>query len=227
MDGERHPVNHPGETETVHAMLRILVLPAALMGAGCSVFGGRAAPEPDHRVVVSEPPFEIRVYPPLTVALTTAEGDWSGAVRRGFGRLFDYIGGANVPAAEVPMTAPVLTEPRGRSIPMTAPVAATPDADAWQVMFVLPPEYTAATAPRPTDPAVDIATLPARRMAVVRFSGFLDDDSIAEARDRLAAWLADRPEEPAGPWQAAGYNPPWTLPWLRRNEVMVPVTGGD
>ncbi|PWG64033.1 SOUL family heme-binding protein [Spiribacter halobius] len=200
-----------------------LALLASLTTAGCSVFGGQAAPEPEYRVLVSEPPFEIREYPPLTVARTTAEGGWDAAVRRGFGRLFDYIGGANAPATEVSMTAPVLTEPQGDSIPMTAPVSAAPQGDGWRVMFVLPPEYTVATAPRPTHPEVEIATLPARRMAVLTFSGTLGDDRIAEARSRLAAWLADRPEAPAGAWQAAGYHPPWTLPWLRRNEVMVPV----
>lgn len=211
----------------MHRVLTALALLAALAGAGCSVFGGRAAPEPDFRVLVSEPPFEIREYPELTVARTTAEGDWDGAVGRGFGRLFDYIGGDNAPATEISMTAPVLTEPEGESIAMTAPVAATREGDGWQVMFVLPEEYTAENAPRPTDANVEIATVPARRMAVVTFSGSLGDDSIAEARERLAAWLGDRPEAPTGAWQAAGYNPPWTLPWLRRNEVMVPVSGGD
>jgi len=208
----------------VHRSLSALALVAVLLAAGCSVFGGRAAPEPEYRVVVSEPPFEIREYPRLTVARTVAEGDWDRAVRRGFGRLFDYIGGENAPAAEVSMTAPVLTEPSGRSIPMTAPVAAQPAGDGWRVTFVLPPKYSAETAPRPNDPSVEIATLPARRMAVVTFSGRLDSESIADARSRLAAWLAGRSEEPGGGWQAAGYNPPWTLPWLRRNEVMVPVT---
>ena len=200
---------------------------AALSSAGCSVFGGRAAPEPEYTVAVSDPPFEIRDYPAVAVATTIVSGDYDQAVDAGFRRLFDYIRGANRPAEEIPMTAPVLVEPGGREIPMTAPVITEQQRDAWQVMFVLPPETSAGEAPRPTDPDVAIDTLAQRRVAVVRFAGFLDAESIAQQRARLAGWLEGRDEQPAGRWQAAGYHPPWTLPWLRRNEVMVPVAGGE
>lgn len=207
-----------------HLLLTVVLL-AGLLSSGCALFGGQAAPEPEYTVAVSEPPFEIRDYPPLAVATTTVSGDYDQAVDAGFRRLFDYIRGANRPAAEIPMTAPVITEPAGRDIPMTAPVITEERGDAWQVMFVLPPDMDAGDAPRPTDPEVQIDTLPERRVAVVGFSGFLDAENIAEQRSRLARWLEGRGEQPAGPWQAAGYHPPWTLPWLRRNEVMVPVTG--
>ena len=203
----------------------VAALAAALLSAGCSVFGGRSAPEPAHDTVISEPPFEIRAYPALTVARTAAGGDRDAAVRTGFSRLFDYISGANAPAEDIAMTAPVITEPEGEGaeIAMTAPVLTEEEAGRWQVMFVLPDGMSAETAPRPTDPSVEIATIPARRVAVVTFSGILDAGDIARNRARLTDWLATRDERPAGPWQAAGYNPPWTLPWLRRNEVMVPV----
>ena len=210
---------------------RIAILAAALLTAGCSVFGGRAAPEPDYSVVVSEPPFEIRAYPPLTVARTSAGEDRDTAVRTGFGRLFDYISGENAPAEDIAMTAPVITEAEaeGEDIAMTAPVL-TEEAEQegrWEVMFVLPDGMTPDTAPRPTNPAVEIAQIPARRVAVVTFSGILDETDIAENRRRLARWLEERPERAAGAWQSAGYNPPWTLPWFRRNEVMVPVADPD
>lgn len=211
--------------------MRLSAIPVALLASvlssGCSVFGGQAAPEPGYRVEVSEPPFEIRRYGALTVARTVVSGPRDDAVNTGFRRLFDYIRGANRPAAEIPMTAPVITESAGQDIPMTAPVITEERGGAWQVMFVLPPGMDAAEAPRPTDPDVEIDTLPERRVAVVRFSGFLDAENITEQRSRLARWLEGRAEQPAGPWQAAGYNPPWTLPWLRRNEVMVPVTGRE
>ena len=205
-------------------LARTAALAAALLTAGCSVFGGRAAPEPEHEVVVSEPPFEIREYPALTVARTAAAGSRDAAVSEGFGRLFDYISGANEPAEEISMTAPVLTEPEGQEIAMTAPVLTEEDDGRWQVMFVLPEGMSAESAPRPTDEAVEIVTIPARRVAVVTFSGILDAEDIAANRRRLADWIEGRGLAPAGPWQAAGYNPPWTLPWLRRNEVLVPVT---
>lgn len=202
---------------------------AATLSTGCSVFGGTAAPEPEYRVEVSELPFEIRRYPALTVARTTVSGSRDQAVDVGFRRLFDYIRGDNRPAAEIPMTAPVITQPAGREIPMTAPVLTQPaeDRDAWQVMFVLPAELNAQSAPQPEDADVEIATLAPHRVAVARFTGFLDAENIAAAREDLAQWLADRSEQPAGQWRAAGYNPPWTLPWLRRNEVMVPLADPD
>lgn len=200
-----------------------VALLGALLTAGCSVFGGRAAPEPEYTVLHAEPPFEIREYPALTVARTTAEGDRDRAVSRGFGRLFDYISGDNEGAEDIAMTAPVTSEPASEEIAMTAPVLTEDEAGGWQVSFILPEGMTAETAPRPTDPEVEIATLPARKVAAVTFSGFLGEAKIAAQRRRLADWLGTRPEEIAGDWQVAGYNPPWTLPWFRRNEVLVPV----
>ncbi|MGF1500435.1 MAG: heme-binding protein [Paracoccaceae bacterium] len=200
-------------------------LAAGLLAAGCSVFGGAAAPEPSYTVVRAEPPFEIRDYPALTVVQTTVERGYDGAINQGFGRLFDYISGANSGSREIAMTAPVLTEPEtaGETIAMTAPVLTEESGAAWTTSFVLPEGMDLETAPQPTDPAVRLARIPPRRLAVVRFSGFFSEGNIAENRQRLAGWLAEQGAQVAGDWQAAGYNPPWTLPWGRRNEVLVPI----
>jgi len=88
-------------------------LAASLVTAGCSVFGGQAAPEPDYTVIESAPPFEIREYGALAVARTAAGGGYDDALSTGFGRLFDYISGANAGETEIAMTAPVVTEPEG------------------------------------------------------------------------------------------------------------------
>ena len=196
-------------------------LASVALVAGCSVFGGKAAPEPDHRVEAADGDFQIRAYPALTVAVTAAPGDWDDAVGTGFGRLFDYISGANAGSREIAMTAPVVTEREGEKIAMTAPVVTGRSGDGWRTAFVLPADMTAATAPAPTDPAVAIETVPARRVGAVTFSGVLDGEDVTRQRDRLAAWLGAQGEMPAGDWQMAGYNPPWTIPWLRRNEVWV------
>ena len=204
-----------------------LSTPVALATAACSVFGGRAAEEPPHETLVRHPPYEIRRYGPVVVARTTVDAPYDEALSTGFSRPFDYISGANLPAgggggAEIEMTAPVITE-RAAEIAMTAPVL-TEGAEGSgpvTVAFVLPEDFTLATAPRPTDPEVGLAEIPARRVGVIEFSGFLSEENIAEARARLDAWLAARGDAHEGDWQAAGYNPPWTLPWLRRNEVIV------
>jgi hypothetical protein len=193
---------------------------AGLLGvAACSVFGGAAAPEPDYSVVLAEPPFELRDYGELVVA-TTPMTDGSGAA---FGRLFDYISGENTGARDIAMTAPVLdTESAdGAKIAMTAPVLQSREG-ARDMIFVLPEGMTPQTAPVPTDPRVSIATIPPRRVAVVRYSGVLNRRASTE-EDRLRDWLARKGLTPTGPAEIAGYNPPWTLPPFRRNEVLIPV----
>ena len=182
---------------------------AGLLGvAACSVFGGAAAPEPDYSVVLAEPPFELRDYGELVVARTSMK-DGSGAA---FGRLFDYISGANTGARDIAMTAPVLdTESaEGAKIAMTAPVLQGRDG-AREMVFVLPEDMTPQTAPVPTDPRVSLATIPPRRVAVVRYSGFLSRKASREEA-RLRDWLARKGLRPTGPAEIAGYNPPWTLP---------------
>src|SRR6056297_2908680 len=193
---------------------------AGLLGvAACSVFGGAAAPEPDYDVILAEPPFELRDYGELVVAKTPMTNG-SGAA---FGRLFDYISGANSGTRDIAMTAPVLNTDAadGATIAMTAPVLQS-RVDAREMIFVLPDDMTPQTAPVPTDPAVSLATIPPRRVAVVRYSGFLSRRASTEEA-RLRDWLARKSLRPTGPAEVAGYNPPWTLPPLRRNEVLIPV----
>lgn len=227
--------------------MRIVAMLGTLALAGCSVFGGEAAPEPDYEVLRNAGDIEIRRYPALVVAKTTVSADGrEAAVGTGFNRLFDYISGENRAAEEISMTAPVLIDDEGaegEEIAMTAPVIVegnegaagegTParrEADgqgggqpSWTTMFVLPSDYTIENAPRPANEAVTLDTIPARRVAVIRFSGFLDAESVATHRRALDAWLEREGIAHTQEWRSAGYNPPWTLPWLRRNEVMVPL----
>lgn len=168
---------------------------------------------------------EIRDYAAFAVAQTTvADPSRDSAVSEGFSRLFDYITGANTGDAEIAMTAPVFVDDNaGREIAMTAPVIVDGAAaeDGWRVVFVLPEGMTEGDAPRPTDARVSIATVPARRVAAIRFTGFFSAANIEAARTTLADWLAAEGIAHRGDWQSAGYNPPWTLPWLKRNEVIV------
>jgi len=193
---------------------------AGLLGvAACSVFGGAAAPEPDYSVVLAEPPFELRDYGELVVVRTPM----TDGSRAAFGRLFDYISGANSGARDIAMTAPVLNTDAadGAKIAMTAPVLQSREG-AREMVFILPDGLTPQTAPVPTDPRVSLATIPARRVAVVRYSGSMEKRASTE-EGRLRDWLALKALRPTGPAEIAGYNPPWTLPPYRRNEVLIPV----
>jgi hypothetical protein len=197
----------------------IAAIAGLLSITACSIFGSAAAPEPDYTVVLAEPPFELRDYGELVV-VKTAMTDGS---RAAFGRLFDYISRANTGARDIAMTAPVLnTEPvDGDKIGMTAPVLQDREGKR-EMVFILPDAMTLETAPLPTDPSVSLDTIPPRRVAVVRYSGSMDKRAEAEEA-RLRNWIVLRELTPAGLAEGAGYNPPWTFPPYRRNEVLIPV----
>ncbi|MEM6676890.1 MAG: heme-binding protein [Pseudomonadota bacterium] len=202
------------------AMPPILLL-LALALAGCSVFGGKAAEEPAYEVERVSGDNHIRAYAGYAIAKTTAPGSRDEATRTGFLRLFDYITGDNKGAAEIAMTAPVLTEPEGAEIAMTAPVLIDEQATGWQVVFVLPEGMTAETAPAPSSPEVAVEDVVPRRVAVRAFAGWLTPEKAAYNRGRLADWLEGEGIAHEGDWRTAGYHPPWTIPWLRRYEVWV------
>lgn len=204
--------------------------------AACSAFGGKAAEEPAYDVVIEDGDFQVREYDTYAVAETMVSPPYDSASRTGFGRLVRYISGANSGSRKIQMTAPVELEPQGEKIKMTAPVVLSPveysganqgpaltgaAIETWRVAFVLPDGYTAENSPVPSNPAVMIRDVAPRRVASVRFGGFLGEKKAEQQRMRLAAWLDARDMEHLGDWRVAGYNPPWTIPPLRRNEVLV------
>jgi hypothetical protein len=213
-----------------------LGLALTLISAGCSVFGGEAADEPAYRVIERDGEIEIREYEGFAIAETTVLAPFNAATGAGFRRLFNYISGGNRSKEKIEMTAPVLTEPKGEKIAMTAPVLAQPSNElrevtasslnpegdeSWNIAFVLPEGLTAASAPAPTDPRVTLRDLPSRRVASIRFSGRFQNATAETKRQFLADWLASRGLTHSGDWRLAGYNPPWTIPAPRRNEVLV------
>ena len=194
-----------------------------LLGA-CSVVGIRdGTPEPPAVVVDHVGAVEIRRYDPALVAETTLDGTEEQARYDGFRRLAGYIFGRNARRDRIGMTAPV-TQAASVKIAMTAPVAqAAAPAGRWTIRFFLPAGMTEATAPQPLDPRVVLVAIPSRTMAVLSFSGLPTPASVAVQAARLDARLH------GGRWHADGpvvtwfYDPPWTLPPFRRNEVARPV----
>jgi hypothetical protein len=200
-------------------------LGALAAGVG-SIFGFEAVEEPRYEVLRREGACELRRYAPVAVAETRMQGDFRATQNEGFRRLARYIFGGNQARRELPMTAPVTleTRPQGASeaLPMTAPVTLSPGEGGWTMSFVLPAGVMASNAPVPLDPAVVVRDLPAQDVAAIRFSGLFSEAEFRRQEARLRAWLpADRAA--AGPARWAGYNPPFTLPFLRRNEVLIPL----
>ena len=182
-----------------------------------------AVEEPPFRSVLKDGAFEIRDYPALVVAEVTVAGGQSAAASRGFRLLAAYIFGGNARRQSIAMTAPVAQEPVGEKIAMTAPVVQTRAPDAWVVRFTMPRGYTLETLPRPNDARVRLRTTPPTKVAVIRFSGVAEPGNVAAKSAELSAWIQRRRLRPTGPAALAQYDPPWTLWFMRRNEVMIPV----
>jgi hypothetical protein len=209
--------------------LAATVAASAVVLAGCSVFGDRSGTETLDYQVVAElgEDLEVREYPARLAAEARVPGKDAGS--KAFGLLFDYIKGANEKNQEVAMTTPVQTDEDAQEIAMTTPVETTEaTTDGGQpvttMRFFLPAKFTPATAPVPTDERLRLVELEPERVAVLRFSGFGWESSVREEKRRLMARLNDTVWQPAGKPSAMFYDPPWTLPFFRRNEVVVPVT---
>lgn len=168
---------------------------------------------------------ELREYAPLIRAETVVTGPYKESLNDGFRILANYIFGANTGGAKIAMTAPVGAEAAGsgEKIAMTAPVGAEATEAGWRVSFVMPAEYTLDTLPRPLDARVSLRELPSHRVAALRFRGWAGEAAVNERKAELASALREQGLEPQGEPLVAQYNPPWTLPFLRRNEILVAV----
>ncbi len=184
-----------------------------------------AIEEPEFTTIETSGDFELRQYAPMIVAETLVEGSMDDASGAGFRRIADYIFGNNTARtggnAEISMTAPVTMAPQSKEISMTAPVAMEKTEGQWRVHFVMPSEYSMDTLPQPNNPTVKLRQVPSSNYAVIRFSGFAGEQKVAAKTADLMAWLDEKGIKAAGNPELARYNPPWTLPFLRRNEVMV------
>jgi hypothetical protein len=198
-----------------------------LLQTGCSLVGIRSTAEPNYSVQQSEDRFEVREYETLVVAETLVDASFEDAGNIAFRRLFGYISGDNAAASEIDMTAPVMALDENRSdgeeISMTAPVTGQQTPRGWRYAFVLPSEYTLASAPVPINSEVSLKQVPARKVAVVRYSGSRSKAAYQENLKLLQQWMRQNGLEADSLPRLAGYDPPWTLPFLRRNEVMIDI----
>jgi hypothetical protein len=177
--------------------------------------------QPAYKVVEKDGAIEIRDYGPMIAAEATVAGDRKPAIEDGFRLIAAYIFGKNEPRARIEMTAPV-EQARARKIAMTAPVTEQAQGGKlWTVRFIMPREWTMETLPAPSDPRVSLKPYPARRFAAVAFSGVARDADIAEQTAALKRFVEARKLAAVGEPVLAFYNPPWTLPFLRRNEIML------
>jgi len=198
---------------------KILVALTVLGATFCTESAMADIEEPGFTLVSKEGDFELRDYAPIVAAEVTAQGDRDGAASSGFRTLAGYIFGGNAGSAKIAMTAPV-TQSKGDMIAMTAPVTQSGGGGAWVIRFMMPKSYTIKTLPTPNDPRIRFVEIPARRVAVLSFSGLWNDGNLNAHREELFALLKSKGLKSHGEPNFAFYDPPWKPFFWRRNEIM-------
>lgn len=204
------------------------VLVMSFVTAACSVFGVRSEENPTYRVEHQEDNKEIREYEAYIAAKTTVQGEFKAAQNEAFRILAKYIFGENYGEQKITMTSPVVVANTGEKardgtkISMTAPVLQEKRENGWTMSFMMPSQYKLEDLPKPKDDRIVFERVPSRLMAAITYSWGRDEARNAAMAKALLDWLApqDSFRVTSSP-VSAGYDPPWTLPFLRRNEMMV------
>ena len=185
-----------------------------------------ATEEPKFTVLLQEGSLEIREYEPRIIAHVKTTGDFDDASSKGFKMLADFIFGNNTinnTSKKISMTAPVSASLSSKKISMTAPVIAENNNHEWSIAFVMPQEFTIETLPVPNNQDIKITALPKEKFAVIVFSGLVRESSYNKKVNLLNEFIKKKKLTPLSSIQIARYNPPWTLPFFRRNELMVKI----
>ena len=187
-----------------------------------------AIEEPNYEIIESSEDFELRRYEPYLIAEVDVSGGMNKAGNSAFRILAGYIFGDNEAATEMAMTAPVESRSadRGEKMSMTAPVTSTRSGsdDQTTVAFVMEEGYSIETLPVPNDQRIRIREVPERLMAVRRYSGRWTDANYEKQKGLLIESLSEATLDIVGEPILARYNSPFSLPMVRRNEVMLEVS---
>jgi effector-binding domain-containing protein len=202
----------------ISSYLIMLILPIFLYS--CATVGIEKS---KYAIIEKEGKLEIRQYQSQIVAETIVDADFDESGNIAFRRLFKYISGNNRKKESIAMTAPVNQETASEKIAMTAPVNQQKSQDKYSVSFLMPAKYTLKSIPEPLDPTVTIKEIPARKMAVIRYSGTWSKKRYEEKRNLLENFIRRHGLKITGEDIFARYDPPFQLWFLRRNEVLFPI----
>ena len=185
-----------------------------------------ATEEPKFSLIEKSGDFELRLYKPMIVAETYVDGSLSEASSAGFRLIAGYIFGGNKSRQgsspeKIAMTAPVTLEQSPQKIAMTAPVVVESKDNRWRVHFVMPAEYTLTSLPIPNDSRVSLKEIAEQKTAVIVFSGVAVENKVKDKTAALFDWIKSKGLDATSTPQLARYNPPWTLPFWRRNEILI------
>ena len=203
-------------------MIKITTLLSIFLVSSCSLLGIQNEEQPHYEVIKKDGDFEIRKYDSYVVAKTTVKGDFTDSSSKAFRILAGYIFGKNKGNNKISMTSPVEMNPTPLSIPMTSPVEMNQQEDEYTMSFSMPSNFTIETLPEPVDKRIAFEVVPSRIVASHEYSWFSSRKKNRKKAQELREWLAEYKDYSVNPnYTYAGYNPPWTIPFLRRNEVHI------
>lgn len=186
------------------ASLGVVFMSILLSACGTTI---NSYESPNYTVSLDEGPYQIREYPNTIVASTTGNSSDSG-----FRKIYSYISGNNSSSEKISMTVPVRTQDSGGS---------------KTIAFFMPKKHSREMLPAPSTNDVKIEELRGGTFAALRFSGRTPEPSVVGRRAELAHWASARGFQVLEEWYLDRYDPPWTLPFLRTNEVLVRVIKGE
>lgn len=176
-----------------------------------------ASEEPKYTVLKSYAQFELRQYEPLLVAEVRVTTDFNEVGSQAFRSLFGFISEDDRPQGKIAMTAPVLQQP------LPGGELSQPADKTYRFAFVMPAQYSLDDLPQPKDGEIKIRSVPSRVLAVRRYSGTWSEQLYRENEKVLLDALQTEEFSPIGAPIFARYNAPFSLWFMRRNEVMIEV----
>ena len=161
--------------------------------------------KPKYKILSLNNNIELRQYDSIFIAEVVVEGQRKDAINKGFKILANYIFGGNSDNLKIEMTAPVKQQKTNNG---------------WRISFSMPEKYNLDSLPIPKNKAVQLKRITNKKFATISFSGFNSDENITLNENLLKNYLIKNKMVSNNFPIYAFYNPPWTLPMFRRNEIM-------
>ena len=169
--------------------------------------------EPAYEILQKYRGFEVRKYADTIQARVSTNGMKYGESARPFRRIAGYIFGGNE---------------RQQSIAMTAPVHMWQSGDESLMAFTMPSEHKMEDLPKPNDSGVELLHVEGEVVAVLKFSGLSRPSKSLRLQKKLRKLVETEGLTPTSEAKLAVYdNPMSTLPFMRRNEIHLPITWND
>ena len=204
--------------------LLIIAMTSIFIG-GCSILGQRPGEEALYSTLAIEENFEIRLYEPLIIAQTAAEGPYLSATKAGYQVLTDYASGNNLANQTISVNPPTILGVGSKKpkVELTVPYYEEYFDGTWLTSVAMPESYTLKTLPVPADDSITFKVLPRIKVAVISYMGYRSERVISKKADMLMQWVRQNGLNTTSPARSVIYDSPWTVPMLRRHEIHINV----